>query len=118
MYTLNDAKFDCLKEFQYLGLDTPSPLWLDFIIKLIVEDFFKQNFILDGKLKNVGLKIKDDGEIPINDKFARDLIINAVLGVYYADIDEIQTNRYAYKMMEVAEDYNRYLLNEGDNINE
>lgn len=118
MYTLNDAKYDCLKEFQYLGLDTPSPLWLDFIIKLIVEDFFKQNFILDGKLKDVGLKIKDDGEIPINDKFARDLIINAVLGVYYADIDEIQTNRYAYKMMEVAEDYNKYLLSEGDNTNE
>ena len=118
MYMLNDAKYDCLKEFQYLGLDTPSPLWLDFIIKLIVEDFFKQNFIFDGKLKNVGLKIKDDGEIPINDKFARDIIINAVLGVYYADIDEIQTNRYAYKMMEVAEDYNKYLLNEGDNINE
>ena len=118
MYMLNDAKYDCLKEFQYLGLDTPSPLWLDFIIKLIVEDFFKQNFILDGKLKDVGLKIKDDGEIPINDKFAKDLIINAVLGVYYADIDEIQTNRYAYKMMEVAEDYNKYLLNEGDNTNE
>lgn len=118
MYMLNDAKYDCLKEFQYLGLDTPSPLWLDFIIKLIVEDFFKQNFILDGKLKDVGLKIKDDGEIPINDKFARDLIINAVLGVYYADIDEIQTNRYAYKMMEVAEDYNKYLLSEGDNTNE
>ena len=118
MYMLNDAKYDCLKEFQYLGLDTPSPLWLDFIIKLIVEDFFKQNFMLDGRLKDVGLKIKDDGEIPINDKFARDLIINAVLGVYYADIDEIQTNRYAYKMMEVAEDYNKYLLNEGDNINE
>lgn len=118
MYTLNDAKFDCLKEFQYLGLDTPSPLWLDFIIKLIVEDFFKQKFILDGKLKNVGLKIKDDGEIPINDKFAKDLIINAVLGVYYADIDELQTNRYAYKMMEVAEDYNNYLLKEGDDINE
>lgn len=118
MYMLNDAKFDCLKEFQYLGLDTPSPLWLDFMIKLIVEDFFKQKFILDGKLKDVGLKIKDDGEIPINDKFAKDLIINAVLGVYYADIDEIQTNRYAYKMMEVAEDYNNYLLNKGDNINE
>lgn len=118
MYTLNDAKYDCLKEFQYLGLDTPSPLWLDFIIKLIVEDFFKQKFVLDGKLKDVGLKIKDDGEIPINDKFAKDLIINAVLGVYYADIDELQTNRYAYKMMEVAEDYNKYLLNEGDDINE
>lgn len=118
MYMLNDAKFDCLKEFQYLGLDTPSPLWLDFIIKLIVEDFFKQKFILDGKLKDVGLKIKDDGEIPINDKFAKDLIINAVLGIYYADIDELQTNRYAYKMMEVAEDYNKYLLNEGDNANE
>ena len=118
MYMLNDAKFDCLKEFQYLGLDTPSPLWLDFIIKLIVEDFFKQNFILDGMLKDVGLKIKDDEEIPINDKFAKDLIINAVLGVYYADIDELQTNRYAYKMMEVAEDYNKYLLNEGDNDNE
>lgn len=118
MYTLNDAKFDCLKEFQYLGLDTPSPLWLDFIIKLIVEDFFKQKFVLDGKLKDVGLKIKDDGEIPINDKFAKDLIINAVLGIYYADIDELQTNRYAYKMMEVAEDYNKYLLNEGDDINE
>lgn len=118
MYTLNDAKFDCLKEFQYLGLDTPSPLWLDFIIKLIVEDFFKQKFILDGNLKDVGLKIKDDGEIPINDKFAKDLIINAVLGVYYADIDELQTNRYAYKMMEVAEDYNNYLSKEGDDINE
>ena len=118
MYMLNDAKFDCLKEFQCLGLDTPSPLWLDFIIKLIVEDFFKQEFILDGKLKDVGLRIKDDGEIPINDKFAKDLIINAVLGVYYADIDEMQTNRYAYIMMEVAKDYNKYLLNEGDNINE
>lgn len=118
MYTLNDAKFDCLKEFQYLGLETPSPLWLDFIIKLIVEDFFKQKFILDGKLKDVGLKIKDDGEIPINDKFAKDLIINAVLGVYYADIDELQTNRYAYEMKEIAENYNKYLLNEGDNDNE
>ena len=118
MYTLNDAKFDCLKEFQYLGLDTPSPLWLDFIIRLIVEDFFKQKFILDGRLKDVGLKLKDDGEIPINDKFAKDLILNAVLGVYYADIDEIQTNRYAYKIMEIAEDYNKYLLNEGDNTNE
>ena len=118
MYTLNDAKFDCLKEFQSLGLDTPSPLWLDFIIKLIVEDFFKQKFILDGRLKDVGLKIKDDGEIPINDKFAKDLIIDAVLGVYYADIDEIQTNVYAHRMMETAEKYNKYLLNEGDNINE
>ena len=118
MYMLNDAKFDCLKEFQYLGLGTPSPLWLDFIIKLIVEDFFKQKFILDGKLKDVGLKIKDDEEIPINDKFAKDLIINAILGAYYSDIDEIQTNRYARKMMETAEKYNKYLLNEGDNIDE
>lgn len=118
MYTLNDAKFDCLKEFQHLGLDTPSPLWLDFVIKRIVEDFFKQKFILDGKLKDVGLKIKDDGEIPINDKFAKDLIIDAVLGVYYADIDEIQTNVYAHRMMETAEKYNKYLLNEGDNIDE
>ena len=118
MYTLNDAKFDCLKEFQYLGLDTPNPLWLDFVIKLIVEDFYEQPFILEGSLANIGLKISDNGEIPINDKFAKDIIINAVMGVYYADIDEIQTNRYAYKMMEVAEDYNKYLLNEGDNANE
>lgn len=118
MYTLNDAKFDCLKEFQSLGLDTPSLLWLDFIIKLIVKDFFKQKFILDGRLKDVGLKIKDDGEIPINDKFAKDLIIDAVLGVYYADIDEIQTNVYAHRMMETTEKYNKYLLNEGDNIDE
>lgn len=118
MYMLNDAKFDCLKEFKSLELEAPNPLWLDFIIKLIVEDFFKQKFILDGKLKDVGLKIKDDEEIPINDKFAKDLIINAVLGVYYADMDEIQTNRYAYKMMETAVKYNKYLLNEGDNIDE
>lgn len=118
MYMLNDAKYDCLKEFQYLGLDTPSPLWLDFIIKLIVEDFYKQPFILEGSLSNAGLKISDDGEIPINDKFAKDIIINAVMGVYYADIDEMQTSRYAYIMMEVAKEYNEYLLNEGDNTNE
>ena len=118
MYTLNDAKFDCLKEFQSLGLDTPNPLWLDFIIKLIVEDFYRQPFILEGSLANVGLKISDDGEIPINDKFAKDIIVNAVMGVYYADIDEMQTNRYAYIMMEVAKDYNEDLLNEGDNVNE
>lgn len=118
MYTLNDAKFDCLKEFQSLGLDTPNPLWLDFVIKLIVEDFYGQPFILEGSLANIGLKISDNGEIPINDKFAKDIIVSAVMGVYYADIDEIQTNRYAYKMMEVAKDYNKYLLNEGDKTNE
>lgn len=118
MYTLNDAKFDCLKEFRYLGLGTPSPLWLDSMIKFIVEDFFKQKFILNGRLKDVGLRIKDDGEIPINDKFAKDLIINAVLGVYYADIDEIQTNAYAHRIMKATEKYNKYLLNKGDNIDE
>lgn len=66
----------------------------------------------------MGLKIKDDGEIPINDKFARDFIVNAVLGAYYTDIDEMQAHRYAYKIMETAQKYNEYLLNEGDNTDE
>ena len=74
MYTLNDAKYDCLKEFKSLGLETPNPLWLDFIIKLIVEDFYKQPFLLNGTLADVGLKINEDGDIPINEKFAKDII--------------------------------------------
>lgn len=117
MYTLNDAKFDCLKEFQSLGLDTPNPLWLDFIIKLIVEDFYKQPFILEGSLANVGLKISDDGEIPINDKFAKDIIVNAVMGVYYADKDIEELKDYSYNMMMVASEYNEFLMEEYD-INE
>lgn len=117
MYTLNDAKFDCLKEFQSLGLDTPNPLWLDFIIKLIVEDFYKQPFILEGSLANVGLKISDDGEIPINDKFAKDIIVNAVMGVYYADKDIEELEDYSYNMMMVASEYNEFLMEEYD-INE
>ena len=110
MYTLNDAKFDCLKEFQSLGLDTPNPLWLDFIIKLIVEDFYKQPFILEGSLANVGLKISDDGEIPINDKFARDIIVNAVLGVHYSSIDEDKMEEYATIIMIFTKAYNEFLL--------
>ena len=117
MYTLNDAKFDCLKEFQSLGLDTPNPLWLDFVIKLIVEDFYKQPFILEGSLANVGLKISDDGEIPINDKFAKDIIVNAVMGVYYADKDIEELEDYSYNMMMVAGEYNEFLMEEYD-INE
>ena len=117
MYTLNDAKFDCLKEFQSLGLDTPNPLWLDFIIKLIVEDFYKQPFVLEGSLANVGLKISDDGEIPINDKFAKDIIVNAVMGVYYADKDIEELEDYSYNMMMVASEYNEFLMEEYD-INE
>lgn len=112
MYTLNDAKFDCLKEFQSLGLDTPNPLWLDAIIKLIVEDFYKQPFILDGALANIGLRITDDGEIPINDKWAKDLIVNGVLGVYYADRDEEELDDYAYNMMIIAKEYNDFLMEE------
>ena len=117
MYTLNDAKFDCLKEFQSLGLDTPNPLWLDFVIKLIVEDFYKQPFILEGSLANVGLKISDDGEIPINDKFAKDIIVNGVMGVYYADKDIEGLEDYSYNMMMVASEYNEFLMEEYD-INE
>ena len=117
MYTLNDAKFDCLKEFQSLGLDTPNPLWLDFVIKLIVEDFYKQPFILEGSLANVGLKISDDGEIPINDKFAKDIIVNGVMGVYYADKDIKELEAYSYNMMMVADEYNEFLMEEYD-INE
>ena len=117
MYTLNDAKFDCLKEFQSLGLDTPNPLWLDFVIKLIVEDFYKQPFILEGSLANVGLKISDDGEIPINDKFAKDIIVNGVMGVYYADKDVKELEYYSYNMMMVASEYNEFLMEEYD-INE
>ena len=117
MYTLNDAKFDCLKEFQSLGLDTPNPLWLDFIIKLIVEDFYKQPFILEGSLANVGLKISDDGEIPINDKFAKDIIVNAVMVVYYVDKDIEEPDDYSYNMMMAASEYNEFLMEEYD-INE
>lgn len=117
MYTLNDAKFDCLKEFQSLGLDTPNPLWLDFVIRLIVEDFYKQPFILEGSLANVGLKISDDGEIPINDKFAKDIIVNGVMGVYYADKDVKELEDYSYNMMMVASEYNEFLMEEYD-INE
>lgn len=117
MYTLNDAKFDCLKEFQSLGLDTPNPLWLDFIIKLIVEDFYRQPFVLEGSLANVGLKISDDGEIPINDKFAKDIIVNAVMGVYYADKDIEELDDYSYNMMMATSEYNEFLMEEYD-INE
>lgn len=117
MYTLNDAKFDCLKEFQSLGLDTPNPLWLDFIIKLIVEDFYRQPFILEGSLANVGLKISDDGEIPINDKFAKDIIVNAVMGVYYVNKDIEESDNYSYNMMMAASEYNEFLMEEYD-INE
>lgn len=117
MYTLNDAKFDCLKEFQSLGLDTPNPLWLDFVIKLIVEDFYKQPFILEGSLASVGLKISDDGEIPINDKFAKDIIVNGVMGVYYADKGIKELEDYSYNMMMVTSEYNEFLMEEYD-INE
>lgn len=117
MYTLNNAKFDCLKEFQSLGLDTPNPLWLDFVIRSIVEDFYKQPFILEGSLANVGLKISNDGEIPINDKFARDIIVNGVMGFYYADKDIKKLEDYSYNMMMVASDYSEFLMEEYD-INE
>lgn len=117
MYTLNDAKFDCLKEFQSLGLDTPNPLWLDFIIKLIVEDFYKQPFLLNGTLANVGLKINKDGEIPINEKFAKDIIVNAVLGVHYSSIDEYKMEEYATIVMILTKAYNEFLMEEYD-INE
>lgn len=117
MYTLNDAKFDCLKEFQSLGLDTPNPLWLDFIIKLIVEDFYKQPFILNGALADIGLRVTDDGEIPINDKWARDIIVNGVMGVYYADKNKEELEGYAYNMMMIADEYNEFLMEEYD-INE
>lgn len=117
MYTLNDAKFDCLKEFQSLGLDTPNPLWLDFIIKLIVEDFYKQPFLLNGTLANVGLKINEDGEIPINEKFAKDIIVNAVLGVHYSSIDEDKMGEYATIVMILTKAYNEFLMEEYD-INE
>lgn len=117
MYTLNDAKFDCLKEFQSLGLDTPNPLWLDFIIKLIVEDFYKQPFLLNGTLANVGLKINEDGEIPINEKFAKDIIVNAVLGIHYSSIDEDKMEEYATIVMILTKTYNEFLMEEYD-INE
>lgn len=117
MYTLNDAKLDCLREFKSLGLETPSPLWLDFIIKLIVEDFYKQPFILDGSLANIGLGVRDDGEIPINDKYARDIIINGILGVYYADKERDKMEDCAYKMMIISQKYNEFLMEEYD-INE
>ena len=117
MYTLNDAKFDCLKEFQSLGLDTPNPLWLDFIIKLIVEDFYKQPFLLNGTLANVGLKINEDGEIPINEKFAKDIIVNAVLGVHYSSIDEDKMGECATIVMILTKAYNEFLMEEYD-INE
>lgn len=117
MYTLNDAKLDCLREFKSLGLDTPSPLWLDFIIKLIVEDFYKQPFILDGALADIGLGVKDDGEIPINDKYARDIVVNGVLGIYYADKDPVVMEEYAKKMMITSQEYNEFLMEEYD-INE
>lgn len=117
MYTLNDAKFDCLKEFQSLGLDTPNPLWLDFIIKLIVEDFYKQPFLLNGTLANVGLKINEDGEIPINEKFAKDIIVNAVLGIHYSSIDEDKMEEYATIVMILTKAYNEFLMEEYD-INE
>ena len=117
MYTLNDAKFDCLKEFQSLGLDTPNPLWLDFVIKLIVEDFYKQPFLLNGTLANVGLKINEDGEIPINEKFAKDIIVNAVLGIHYSSIDEDKMEEYATIVMILTKAYNEFLMEEYD-INE
>lgn len=110
MYTLNDAKYDCLKEFKSLGLETPNPLWLDFIIKLIVEDFYKQPFLLNGTLADVGLKINEDGDIPINEKFAKDIIVNAVLGVHYSSIDEDKMEEYATTVMIFTKAYNEFLL--------
>lgn len=111
MYTLNDAKLDCIKEFKALGLPTPDLLWLDFIIKLVVEDYYKQDFILDGAMKNVGLKIKPDGEIPINENFAKDIIVNAVLGCYYSDKDEDEMYSYANNVMVITLLYDDFLRN-------
>ena len=110
MYTLNDAKYDCLKEFKSLGLETPNPLWLDFIIKLIVEDFYKQPFLLNGTLADVGLKINEDGDIPINEKFAKDIIVNAVLVVHYSSIDKDKMEEYATIVMVFTKAYNEFLL--------
>lgn len=112
MYTLNDAKFDCLREFKSLGLETPNPLWLDFIIKLIVEDFYKQPFVLEGALGEVGLEIGEDGAIPINEKFAKDIIVNAVMGVYYSGKDDDKMTDYAAKVMITTKLYNNFLLEE------
>lgn len=112
MYTLNDAKLDCLREFKSLGLETPNPLWLDFVIKLIVKDFYKQKFVCDGLLGNLGLEIDNEGNIPINENFARDIIINAVLGIYYANVDVDEMNDYAYTLMEVTKEYNDFLMEE------
>lgn len=112
MYTLNDAKLDCLREFKSLGLETPNPLWLDFVIKLIVKDFYKQKFVCNGLLGKSNLEIDEEGNIPINENFARDIIINAVLGIYYADVDADEMNDYAYTLMEVTKEYNEFLMEE------
>lgn len=114
MYTLNDAKLDCLKEFKSLGLGAPNPLWLDYIIKLIVEDYYKQPFILNGTLAEVGLKIDRDGNVPINDKFAKDIIVNSVMGIYYNDIDEDMMNDYGTEVVLATKAYNDFLLSKED----
>lgn len=112
MYTLNDAKLDCLREFKSLGLETPNPLWLDKIIKLIVEDYYKQPFILNGALADVGLKIDKDGNIPINDKFAKDIIVNSIMGIYYNDVDEDMMNDYGLEVALATKAYNDFLKEE------
>ena len=111
MYTLDEAKLDCIREFKSLGLETPDLLWLDFIIKLIVEDYYKQPFVMNGMLKEAGLKIDEDGNIPINDKFAKDIIVNAVMGCYYSDKDEDEMYGYAMNVMIVSTLYNELLQN-------
>lgn len=116
MYTLNDAKLDCLKEFKALGLPTPEPLWLDYIIKLIVQDFYKQPFVLEGSLAEVGLHVDETtGEIPINERFAKAIIVAGVIGCYYAKINDMENcEDCAYVVMEATKAYNDFLLNKED----
>ncbi len=116
MYTLNDAKLDCLKEFKALGLPTPDPLWLDYIIKLIVLDFYKQPFILEGSLSEIGLHVDEDtGEIPINERFARTIIIAGVVGCHYAKVNDMENMEdYACVVMEASRAYNDFLLSKED----
>lgn len=117
MYTLNDAKLDCLKEFKALGLPTPEPLWLDYIIKLIVLDFYKQPFILEGSLSKLELHVDEEtGEIPINERFVKAIIVAGVIGCYYAKMNDTENMEdYAYIVMEASHAYNDFLLSKEDN---
>lgn len=116
MYTLNDAKLDCLKEFKALGLPTPELPWLDYIIKLIVLDFYKQPFVLEGSLAEVGLHVDETtGEIPINDRFAKTIVVASVIGCYYARKNDVDgCSDYACVVAEATKAYNNFLLNKED----